>query len=280
MATLAEIRRRSKAQVSSVGIGSDEKFSGFFFESMRDMVQKITEAALQDILSNQDVLNALVEKAAMVVLANIDVPADGKPGKPGKKGDKGDSVKGADGKTPKKGVDYFTKADKEEMLRELKKAFAPVDDVSLGDRDPDEELERQAMISAILAQLNISGEDLVKAINNLPVDPAKQIDAKHIKNLPKAQKGAAGGTELFRGGLKLVWNTLLEGTVDGANTVFTIPPGLPDPKDSRYIVSARGVLKDEDSGDFTVSNNNRTITFTDAPPNGSAQPRIPLYHGK
>jgi hypothetical protein len=43
------------------------------------------------------------------------------------------------------------------------------------------------------------------------------------------------------------------------------------------MVSARGVMKDADSGDFTISNNNRTITFVGAPPTGSSRPRIPLY---
>ena len=38
----------------------------------------------------------------------------GDKGDPGEKGDKGD--KGADGKTPAKGVDYFTDADKAEMV--------------------------------------------------------------------------------------------------------------------------------------------------------------------
>lgn len=122
-----------------------------------------------------------------------------------------------------------------------------------------------------------TGGQIVSKINGLPIEPAFQIDARHIKNLPKA---SGKSVSLARGGLKLVWNVQLSGDVNGVNTVFTIPASQPDPKDSKYLVSARGVLKDVDSGDFTISSNNRTITFAVAPPNGSARPRIPLYHGK
>jgi hypothetical protein len=125
----------------------------------------------------------------------------------------------------------------------------------------------------------LEGEEIVKKINSLPIEKDKQIDAEHIKNLPKVVEDKLKGTDLFRGGLKLIWNTQLDGTVNGSNTVFTVPASLPNPKDARYLVSARGTVKDVDSGDFTVSSDNRTITFAQAPPNGSAQPRIMLYHG-
>lgn len=123
-----------------------------------------------------------------------------------------------------------------------------------------------------------SGKDIVEKINGLEIEPDLQIDAKHIKNLPKADPRE--GTPLHRGGVKLVWNTELEGTINGVNTIFTLPASLPDPKDNRMIISIRGVMKSVESGDFTLSNNNRTVTFASAPPNGSARPRVHLYHGK
>ncbi len=122
-----------------------------------------------------------------------------------------------------------------------------------------------------------TGEQIVGKINNLELTPDKQIDAKHIKGLPK-EKEMRESVALFRGGLKLVWNIQLDGTVDGVNDTFTIPGNYPEPKEGKIIVSARGVLKDETSGDFTISG--RTIVFAGIPPLGSAQPRVVLYHGK
>ena len=124
---------------------------------------------------------------------------------------------------------------------------------------------------------DVDGKELVQSINNLPLEKDKMIDAKHIKGLTEEK---AKGTDLFRGGLKLIWSTVLDGTVNGVNAVFTVPAELPDPKDDRFIVSVRGVLKTADNGDFTATNANRTITFTNAPPNGSDSPRIVIYHGK
>ena len=125
--------------------------------------------------------------------------------------------------------------------------------------------------------LSQAGEDVVKAINNLPLTPDKQIDARHIKGLPQASVELGS---IHRGGLKIQWNTKLDGTVNGTNTVFTVPATLPDPKDDKFIVSVRGVLKTADAGDFTASNSNRTLTFTSAPPDGSDSPRIIIYHGR
>lgn len=119
-----------------------------------------------------------------------------------------------------------------------------------------------------------TGEQIVQKLNELPIEPRYQIDAKHIKNLPKGQESVA----LHRGGVKLVWNTVLEGTVNGSNTDFTIPASQPLPKSGLLVIEARGVIKSADNSDLTISG--RTITFTSAPPEGSAQPRIILYEGQ
>jgi len=149
------------------------------------------------------------------------------------------------------------------------------------DAEPITEAQILVAVTNILEQnpqiLSQAGEDIVKAINNLPITPDKQIDARHIKGLPQASVALGS---IHRGGLKIIWNQKLQGDVDGVNTVFTLPATQPDPKDDKFIVSVRGVLKTADAGDFTTSNSNRTLTFTSAPPNGSDSPRIIIYHGK
>jgi len=125
--------------------------------------------------------------------------------------------------------------------------------------------------------IEIEPIEIVKKINSLPLDKDRMIDAKHIKGLPDTK---LKGTDLFRGGLKLRWNTQLDGTVNGTNKVFTVPTSQGAPKDDKFIISARGVLKTSDAGDFTATNGNRTITFASAPPDGSDAPRIILYHEK
>jgi hypothetical protein len=127
----------------------------------------------------------------------------------------------------------------------------------------------------VLLDKTETGEDMVKKINALEIKPELQIDASHIKNLPVREGAKLGG--IARVGLKLIWNTVLTGTVNGVNTVFTIPSTLPAPVDDRYLVEARGVIKSVDGGDFTISNSNRTVTFTSAPPTGSNSPRVILY---
>ena len=241
-------------------------------EALDRFIAKAVSQLLDKILSNPDFQTQL----AIKLVKRVRVPKDGVNGKDGfspipgvdffTDEDKKDIIKAA---TPKKGVDFFTKEEKNKFIDEVKAVSKPIPGV-------DFEIPKLNLIE--LLEL-LTGEDVVKLINNLELSPEKQIDAKHIKNLPQATD-ARRGTSLHRGGLKLIWNTQLEGTVNGTNTIFTIPSSLPAPKDNKYLVSARGVAKDVDSGDFTISSDNKTVTFTTAPPSGSAQPRVPIYEGK
>jgi hypothetical protein len=242
-----------------LGESKDDRFGGYFFAAMQDMVTKITEQAIKDLLSNEKMLISIASAASRMVKQGRD-GTNGLKGDKGERGDQGPAGKdgrdgkdgndGKDGKTPEKYIDYFTQADIEEFAAKAR-----------------------------VGALEGSGMKIIDEINKAPED--KKIPASRISGLETAKgKDKREGTTLHRGGLKLVWNTQLSGTINGINTIFTIPAGLPDPKDNKYLVSARGVLKDVDSGDFTISSDNRTVTFTSAPPSGSARPRIPLYHGK
>jgi hypothetical protein len=228
-------------------------FGAEFDALLKRTADKVVAHITKKILADED----LIYQIALTAMRAIPFEKIRGPKGDSIKGDKGDP--GAQGDPGEKGDPGKDGADAELTQEQLNVIYA-------------------AFLDRAIREGIGSGKDVVDKINALEVKPELQIDAKHIKNLPKAD--AREGKALHRGGLKLVWNTQLSGLVNGVNTVFTIPAGLPDPKDNRFLVSVRGVSKDTDSGDFTVSNGNRTITFTAAPPNGSARPRIPLYHGK
>jgi hypothetical protein len=217
--------------------------------SMNEVLINAFKQVAAELLQNDD----FILKIAAQAFERIATPKNGNNGKDGLDGRDGvNGVNGKDGKDGRNGKDGVNGRDGKQGLMGMQ---------GISGKDGTE----------------VKGEDIVKKINNLPLDKDKMIDAKHIKGLTEEK---TKGTDLFRGGLKLLWNTTLDGTVNGVNKVFTVPAELPDPKDDRFIVSVRGVLKTSAAGDFAASNGNRTITFTNAPPNGSDSPRIVIYHGK
>lgn len=74
-----------------------------------------------------------------------------------------ESLEVKDGKTPEKGVDYFTESEIQEVKKE------------------------------IIDSINIDGEEILQKINALPIEPELQIDAKRIKNLPEFKGTVYGG---------------------------------------------------------------------------------------
>ena len=244
MPTAQALRKaRAQRQMAPQGLAGAR---GMLVLPTDDLVEPLIRKIVHEMMSNPAVLG----EVAQIVYKHMRKPLNGKDGKDGARGPAGPQgepgikgERGRDGKDGKPGP-----------------AGIPGRDGKNGD-----EIQPQA---------------IVDMINQLSTDdPAQQIDAAHIKGLPKVDKreGAKMSGGIHRGGLKLVWNTLLEGTINGSNTVFTLPATAPTPKDNKYLVSARGVIKDADSSDFTISTDNRTVTFTSAPPTGSARPRIPVY---
>src|SRR3990167_9266074 len=275
------------------GGSADQKFNSFLQQAIESVLPSILKEVVDNLavklLTDKDFRNYI----GRVVVDNVKKPQNG-----------------VDGTTPKKGVDYFSRNDLNELvltkpeLEEIRQSVllkaTPLKGIHyMTDKDiqnfvsliqkgivlPQDgktpsRVELLELISPLIPMVRDgspdTGKEIVDKVNELPIEPRFQIDAKHIKGLKDPRLGKSMG--IARGGLKLVWNTQLDGTINGVNNVFTVPTASPTPKDSSFLVSARGVLKDVDSGDFTVSNGNRTITFVSAPPNGSARPRIPLYH--
>lgn len=277
------------------GGSTDQKFNAFLQKAIESVLPSILKEVVDELstklLTDKDFRSYI----AQTVVANVKQPKNGN-----------------DGITPKKGRDYFTRNDIGELiltkteLEEIRQQvlikatplrgihymtdgdiqkFVGIIQKGINlpkDGKTPSRAELLELITPLIPMVRDgspdTGKEIVDKVNELPIEPRFQIDIKHIKGLKDPRVGKSMG--ISRGGLKLVWNTQLDGTINGTNTVFTVPSGSPDPKDDKFLVSARGVLKDVDSGDFTVSSDNRTITFASAPPSGSARPRIPLYHGK
>lgn len=76
-----------------------------------------------DEFATVDELNSAIEDAINELVASGELK-----GEKGDKGDKGDNgAAGADGKTPVKGVDYFTDADKAELVEDVLEALPTYD---------------------------------------------------------------------------------------------------------------------------------------------------------
>src|SRR3990167_5084544 len=164
------------------------------------------------------------------------------------KGDKGDMpIAGTDyplpenGKTPIKGRDYFTPQEIQNFIShiqskivipEVKDGVSPVAGVDYPDFVQVQEILQVELrklpkydeaavfqkIKTAFPKIEVKGEDIVREINQLPIQPEFQIDAKHIKNLPKAQRrGKLGGGS----GGGNVTELAATGAVDGTNVAFT-----------------------------------------------------------
>jgi len=253
-----------------------ELFGGSMDSRVQGIFQKIIKDVVVEMFKNEDVLSQIVE----MLYSELPEPQNGYTPVKGK-----DYKDGEDGYTPIKGIDYYTETERQQFVESIIDGYVPQKG-----RDYFTESEKNEFAAKILRLIpkpkdgvdgksgkdgkdgtEIEGKDIVRKIN----EGEYKIDASKIKNLPTTSSKKSIG--LARGGLKLVYNTQLEGLINGSNTVFTLPSSAPRPKDGKFIVSARGVLKDSDSGDFTVSSDNRTITFDSAPPEGSARPRVPIY---
>lgn len=272
---------------------------GVINETVRDAIQELAKELIDKLFADdflEDIANNVMSKIPSTDELMGSPGDDGEPGDPG--------IPGKPGTTPSRGLlkelalEVF-----EENKGILRGKDAPTLDeiekvVALMFKSKKKELKGKdgksptkaevrtairdifdAEKASLIIEHEVKGNEIVNAINDLEIIPSKQIDAKHIKNLKSRREGERLGTRgmLNRGGLKLVWNVQLNGTIDGSNTVFTVPAASARPVDDKFIVASRGVLKDTDSGDFTVSADNRTVTFTSAPPKGSAGPRIIVY---
>ena len=145
--------------------------------------------------------------------------------------------KAESGKTPIKGVDYFTERDIQEILKRFHIDIPEV-----------------------------TGEVIVQKVNTLEIKPEKQIDASHIKNLPKFIERVNARRTLHRGGAEVrVYD--LSASTDGTTKTFTVPG-----HSSAIMVTGTDFpLFYRLTVDFTVSGTTLTLTSeVPAPTSGAS----------
>ena len=65
-----------------------------------------------------------------------------------------------------------------------------------------------------------TGEEVVNKVNELEIKPEFQIDASHIKNLPKSISLLGGGHKAYN---KIIYPSQIIGAINGSNIVFYLP---------------------------------------------------------
>ena len=114
---------------------------------------------------------------------------------------------------PKKGVDYddgidgksieleeiLTKIPKPKDGKEGKRGYTPVKDLDYFDGKDADPREVAEIVKAEIVFPETTGEEIVDKVNNLPLELDKMIDAKHIKHLPVYRKGSPTGTNPYYG---------------------------------------------------------------------------------
>jgi hypothetical protein len=122
----------------------------------------------------------------------------------------------------------------------------------------------QPVIDALTsAQANEPAIDRVTLVDSegRPIDLSKLF----------VQRPTAGSVPLFRGGINQKTEIILDGTVDGVNTTFTIPTTYPNPKSDSVRLFLNGARL-QNNVDYTFSG--RTFTVNPAPPQGGQSPVI------
>ena len=125
-------------------------------------------------------------------------------------------VDGKDGYTPVAGVDFPSDEQVVKMVK-LQVDKLPV-------------FNEKTVLAKVLSEvkksypkLEIKGEDVVTKINALPLQPAFQIDASHIKNLPRVINKKLGGKSFKGGGGDIMQVADLSSQTDGMVKTFTVP---------------------------------------------------------
>ena len=165
------------------------------------------------------------------VLARIPVPENGK-----------------DGYCPVSEIDYPSIGQIQEMVKCEMEAMPKYNE--------------QIVVAKVLSQIKITypkievkGEDIVKEINQLPIQPEFQIDAKHIKNLPKAQRQKP----MLGGGGSAMKTEHLSPTLSGANITLNLSQLSRSWSDIQMVTRQGQVLERETVNGWTRSGNTITV---------------------
>jgi len=209
--------RKKKIRISLLEYLSTQKEDDLV-ESLRSVEDRIMEKVTQELLG-------VVETVSRISLT------------PGPQG-----APGIQGKTPVAGVDYRIPKDgrtptNDELISLIKPLIPdPVPGVTGNDGSPD------------------TGAEIVSKINELPIKPNLQIDARHIKNLPIS----LSKKHIGRGTGSPTQEYDLSPFLDSVTKVFTVPAN----KRVLLITSSSTPFFFRPTVDYVVSGtSNTTLTF-------------------
>lgn len=110
-----------------------------------------------------------------------------------------------------------------------------------------------------------TGKDIVKKVNELAIEPDLQIDASHIKNLPRFGKMKGGGRKGGGGDIMMIED--LSSLTDGVSLTFAVPYN----RKAIKIESSDFPLNLYENNGFTIDASRTVVTLTtsNAPSTGS-----------
>lgn len=121
------------------------------------------------------------------------------------------------------------KKDIDKTIKEVKKIAGEIMAMKPKDGEPGKDADEEKIVEDVLSKIKlpeyketiIEGEDIVDKINELPVTPENQIDAKHIKNLPQGRKGGLiGGLSYLAGDNISIDGNVISSTATGGASSF------------------------------------------------------------
>lgn len=227
------------------------------FDRLENLDEKVSELESKDseLTDGLKRLDSDISDARRELNQKIDEveKIEGPAGKDGLDGRDGkDGKDGVDGHTPRKGKDYFTPPERDEMIREVV-GLVPVPENGRDGADGRDGVE-------------ISPEEVRDKLESLQDDQRLSISAIHeleeiLDELRKRPVGRGGG-----GFSKIAMDSHIiddetpSGIINGSNTAFVLA-GDPNPLSSLKVY--RNGMRQRVSEDYTISG--RTITFTTAP---------------
>lgn len=190
-----------------------------------------------------------------------------------------ETMKGEPGKTPVRGVDYFTEADVQQIVRHIVSLLAPTVHGKDGrhGRDGKDGINGKDGKDGVDGKHGKDGQDgrnpdvkdviphVLKALKATPlstdhiaIDGIEKI--KTLTDLVDFLKrgGFRGGAGSSTATVATYYNDTVSGTINGTNKVFTVPNTI-----TAAIFCSLGNSNYQANVDYTVSG--KTITFTNAP---------------
>jgi len=208
---MAQMKTEHEEKIKMIVAETIKKIDGVKASALNDFSDLTVRTAFETLEGNlTQITNEIAKKV------KIPPAKDGEPGK--------------DGTTPKEGIDYPSKRQIKEIVKENIAAEISISLSELETTFKNKENTFAVKLDAVMKdikkdfpKLELKGEDIVNKINSLAITPDKQIDASHIKNLKRFTEKADGKKRLGRGTSNPVQFYDITSQCNGVLKIFNIP---------------------------------------------------------